>query len=184
MSTKIEALVGHVAQPFQYGNVFSREEVRGIGRTRIALDREHVACLRSFLGCLAEPFQLLYVLHTSRTGAKLGRYESPDLTFKEVQAFLAKFGGFLSGDSRHDFWLRSHGDDATIVWDRHNLIYAYGPLDAFEVALRSLGARADAPPSIPAPHVHHYHPEWDDSERAVLRAFDWTVKALRESDEQ
>src|SRR5205823_4295018 len=31
-------------------------------------------------------------------------------------------------DSRHDFWVRLHGDDATIVLVRHNLIYAYGPL--------------------------------------------------------
>jgi hypothetical protein len=29
---------------------------------------------------LTGPFQLLYVLHTSRTDAELGRYESPELT--------------------------------------------------------------------------------------------------------
>jgi hypothetical protein len=156
--------------------------VRGIGRLRIGLDRDHVACLRSFLDCLSGPFQLLYVLHTSRSDAELGRCESPALSSEEVHAFVDEFGRFLSEDSRHDFWLRSHGDDATIVWDRHNLIYAYGTLDAFEVVLRNLGVRAGAPPLIPAPHVHHYHPEWDDSERAVLQAFDWTVKPLRESD--
>jgi hypothetical protein len=130
------------------------------------------------------PFQLLYVLHTTRTEADLGRYESPELDAEAVQAFLDSFGRFLSEDSRHDFWIRSHGDDATIVWDRHNLIYAYGPVDAFESVLRHLGLQAGAPPSIPDPHVHHYHPERDGDERAVLQAFDWHVKPLRDSDVQ
>jgi hypothetical protein len=44
--------------------------------------------------------------------------------------------------------------------------------------------RPGAPPSIPDPHVHHYHPERDGEERAVLQAFDWIVKPLRESDVQ
>ncbi len=44
--------------------------------------------------------------------------------------------------------------------------------------------RASAPPSIPDPHVHHYHPERDGEERVVLQAFDWNVKPLRESDVQ
>ena len=101
-----------------------------------------------------------------------------------VQAFLDSFGPFLSEDSRHDFWIRAHDDNATIVWDRHDLIYAYGPLDAFESVLRDIGLRADTPPSIPDPHVHHYHAERDGDERAVLQAFDWIVKPLRESDVQ
>jgi hypothetical protein len=38
-----------------------------------------------------------------------------------------QFGRFLSGESRFDLWVRSHDDDATIVLDHYNLIYAYGP---------------------------------------------------------
>ena len=101
-----------------------------------------------------------------------------------MQGFLGSFARFLSEDARHDFWIRSHSDDVTIVFDRHNLIYGYGPVDAFESRLRQLGVRAGGPPSIPDPHVHHYHAERDGDERAVLRAFDWAVKPLRESDVQ
>ena len=54
-----------------------------------------------------------------------------------MEEFLREFGRFLCEDSRHDLWVRSHDDDATIVLDRHNVIYAYGPLDAFEAALKS-----------------------------------------------
>ncbi len=184
MARKIDALVDNVEQPFEYGNVFTREAVRGVDRLRIALDDEHDRCVRTLASRMSGPFQLLYVLHTTRTGADLGRYESPELNAEGVQAFLDRFGRFLSEDARHDFWVRSHGDDGTIVLDRHNVIYAYGPLDVFESALRDLGVRADASPSIPDPHVHHYRPEWDGDERAVLRALDWHIKPLRDSDVQ
>jgi len=101
-----------------------------------------------------------------------------------VQTFLDSFGRFLSEDARHDFWIRSHDDDATIVLDRHNLIYAYGPLDTFEAALQTICSRATTPPLIPDPHVHHYHAAWDNDERRMIKAFDWRVSPLRESDVQ
>ena len=184
MLRKIQALVGNIEQPFEYGNVFTREVVGGVERFRIALDAGHDGFIRTVVSSLAEPFHLLYVLHTTRTNSELGRYESPALNTEDVHVFLASFGGFLSEDGRHDFWVWSHGDNATIVWDRHNLIFAYGRFDVFESALLQRGARPDAPPPIPAPHVHHYHAELDVEERAVLAALDWRVKPLRESDMQ
>ena len=81
-------------------------------------------------------------------------------------------------------WVRSHEDDATIVLDRHNLIFRNGPLDLFENELSDAGLARATPKEIPAPHVHNYHGEWDDAERAILKALDWTVKALREQDIQ
>ena len=131
---------------------------------------------------IRNPVTRVLLQASSEQRPELGRYESPELDAEGVHAFLNSFGRFLSEDARQDFWIRSHGDDATIVLDRHNLIYAYGPLDAFEAVLRDLGLQAGEPPSIPDPHVHHYHPERDDDERAVLQAFDWNVKPLRESD--
>jgi hypothetical protein len=184
MLRKIQALVADVEQPFEYGNVFTREVVRGVERLRIALDTGHREFIWTVASRLTGPFQLLYVLHTSRTDADLGRYESPELNAEAVHSFLDRFGGFLSEDGRHDLWVRSHDDDATIVWDRHNLIFAYGPLDIFESALLKQGGRPGAPPSIPDPHVHHYHAERDADEHAVLHALNWHVKPLRESDVQ
>jgi hypothetical protein len=125
---------------------------------------------------------MLFVLHTTRTGAELGCYQSPELGATDVIHFLERFGRFLSEDARHDFWLRSHGDDATIVLDRHNLIYADGPLDRFETTLRILGARPGRVPETPDPHRHHYHQEWDDAKRGVVRYFPWQIKPLRESE--
>src|SRR5206468_10147135 len=113
-----------------------------------------------------------------------GRYESPELSLDDVSWFFETFGRFLDEDSRHDIWVRSHTDDATIVLDRHNLIFAYGPLDVFENELVAAGLTAATPKEIPDPHVHNYHAEWDDTERGILKALDWTVKPLREQDMQ
>ena len=84
MSIKIEALTGNVEQPFKYGNVFSREEVAGRERLKIGLPDGQDACVLALMDGLRAPFQLLFVLHTTRTGADLGRYESPKLTAAEL----------------------------------------------------------------------------------------------------
>ena len=181
---KISALIGSVETPVEYGNTFARESVGSQIRLRIGLDDAQDACVRELWSGLVGPFQMLYVLHTTRTGADLGRYESPELAATEVDEFLLRFGPYLAQDSRHDFWLRSHDDDATIVLDRHNIIYAYGPLAAFEAALLRIGVASRELPIIPDPHVHYFNHEWDDAERDVLTALRWIKKPLRNSDVQ
>jgi len=174
---------GDLPQPFAYGNVFAREKVGGRPRIRVGVDEAQDATVAALAGGLRGPFQLLYVLHTTRTGAELGRYESPELTNEDVEEFLREFGQFICEDSRHDLWVRAHDDDATIVLDRHNLVYAYGPLELFEQKLKSSGTRAGEPAVLGA-HVHHYHPTWDAMERRILRRFDWQISPLRPSDVQ
>ena len=181
---KIDALVGTTAAPFEYGNTFERQVVGRQTRLTIGFDDAHDRCVLALAERLTAPFQLLLVLHTTRTGASLGRYESPELSLQQVRAFLYRFGPFLSQDARHDFWLRSHGDDATIVLDRHNIIYAYGPLPAFEAALERIGGHRLGLPSLPDPHVHYYHRAWDEAEREILAAVPWTRKPLNRSDVQ
>lgn len=183
MTIKIEAMNGELPQPVAYGNVFTREQVGARPRLRVGVDEAQDATVVALARRLRGPFQLLYVLHTSRTGAELGRYESPELTSVDVEDFLRQFGRYVREDSRHDLWVRSHEDDATIVLDRHNLIYAYGPLELFEQELKSSGAHVGEPAALGA-HVHHYHPAWDDMERQILRRFDWHISALRPSDVQ
>jgi hypothetical protein len=174
---------GDLPQPFAYGNVFAREEVGGRPRLRVGVDESQDATVAALARGLRGPFQLLYVLHTTRTGAELGRYESPELASQDVEEFLREFGQFVCEDSRHDLWVRSHDDDATVVLDRHNLIYAYGPLELFEQALRLSGAHVGEPAAL-GTHVHHYHAAWDDMERRILRRFDWQISPLRPSDVQ
>lgn len=184
MNTKVEALVDDTAKPFAYANVFARERTSGPERLRIGAAEAQHRCVLLLARTLAGPYKLLYVLHTTRTGAPLGRYEGPEMDGQQIEEFFHRFGRFLDEDARHDLWLHSHDDNATIVLDRHNFIYADGPLDGFERVLVTAGVRRGALPEAPDPHMHHYHPECDDSERAILHALPWRMTPLRESDIQ
>jgi len=181
---KIQALVGRDAKPFEYGNTFEHEVIYGRSRLTIGFDTAQDACVAALAAQLSGPFQLLYVLHTTRTGARLGRYESPELTADFVQEVVRRFGRFLAQDARHDFWIRSHDDDGTLVLDRHNIIYAYGPVGRFETALLNIGAHRAGLPRIPDPHVHYYHEEWDATEHEILTTLDWVRTPLRDVDVQ
>lgn len=188
MTIKLEVLVGERPEPFDYGNRFAREPIAGGERLKIALNDRPDQWVMPLARTLTGPCHLLYVLHTTRTGASLGRYESPELSLDDGRRFFQQFGQFLSEDSRHDVWLHTDVDNATIVLDRHNLMWAYGPLDAFEDMLVEAGISRVSGSEVPDPrrqaHLHHYHVEWDDAEREVLRAFDWILNPLRQTDVQ
>lgn len=139
--------------------------------------------LLSLLGCLAEPLVLLFVLHTPRDESQAGRYWSPQLSREDVQDFIYDFKPLLCGDSRFDLWVHAPEQQATVVWDRHNLIYGYGPLEDYATALRALGF-GHGEPQLPVPHTHHYHPQLDDLCRQLLTHFDWQHSPLRPEDEQ
>ena len=133
--------------------------------------------------CLEEPLFVLYILHTPRGEAEAGRYQSTELTHRDVASFVEDFRPFLAGDGRFDLWVYSPSQKATLAWDRHNLLFAYGPLDCYETTLRAAGF-TEGEPVIPAPHAHHYRPELDALAGALIARFDWLVSPLRPEDEQ
>jgi hypothetical protein len=120
---------------------------------------------------------VLWVLHTPRAATPPGRYQSPPLEIREVVAFLECFAAFLENDARSDVWVLSQ-EPATIVYENHDLIYAYGPLDRFERVLRNRGFESGKI-SIPSPHAHNDHAEFDSAEKAVAGALDWRVTPLQ-----
>ena len=132
---------------------------------------------------LSPPYYLLYVLHTPRGEGSPGRYQSPELTHDDLRAFLKRFGPFLAGDARFDVWVYSIKDKGTIIWDRHNRIFAYGDLEAFIAKFRMMGFQM-GPSPIPDPHIHHYRQEFDADAAEVLVYFDWMNSPLRPEDEQ
>lgn len=132
---------------------------------------------------LSEPLILLYVLHTPRGEAEPGRYQSPPLTLQEVETFLREFREFMASDGRFDLWIYAPEERATVVWDRHNMIYAYGPLDAYTQAFRALGF-TQGQAQVPLPHAHHYRSEFDELASKLIIWFDWQHSPLRPEDEQ
>ena len=183
MTVKIEHFVAGQPLPFRHANTFAREQTSGSERVRIGPRDGHRALVCALAAELTPPYRVLYVLHTSRTDARLGRYESPILDAPALLGFFARFGAFLAGDARHDVWVLGDGEGEFVIWDRHDLVYAYGPIGRYVEVLEEGGLR-EGWPSWPVPHVHHYRAEWDAAERQMLAAFDWDYSQLRPSDVQ
>lgn len=133
--------------------------------------------------CLAAPYFLLYVLHTPRGEGEAGRYQSPQLSSEQLLSFIEKFRGYLASDARFDIWAYSQTERATVVWDRHNQVFGYGPAERFATELRALGFY-EGTSQVPLPHQHHYHAECDSQAGALLSELEWVYSPLRPEDEQ
>jgi len=133
---------------------------------------------------LSPPYFALYVLHTPRGEGEPGRYQSTELSLEELQGFLNRYQSYFASDARHDLWVYAPESRRTIIWDRHNQIFAEGqPLDDIVATLFGRGFKEGVIDPIPA-HFHHYRPEFDGDAKSLLHAFDWYRTALRPEDEQ
>jgi tetratricopeptide (TPR) repeat protein len=180
---KLGSLEGNNFVEYRYRNTYDLEQTMTYRRLRIGAANNHGTLVLNIMRHLSAPYFLLYVLHTSRRGNELARYQSPALEFNRLAEFLTAFQDFLTADGRHDLWLHSVRDRATVVWDRHNLIYVYGPLSTIENFLAGLGFAKEAP-RIPMPHRHNYHPKYDELENRLIRYLEWTRIPLQPEDQE
>jgi hypothetical protein len=155
----------------------------GTQRILAGFEAAHRPALDALLSICPESWYVLYVLHTSRGEAETGRYESTLLRLDEVVKFLDEYWGFLGMDSRYDLWFLSPDTGATIVWDRHDHLWLYGPLADFESVLLRHGYERGTP-FYPSPHMHQFHWELDVDAAALLAEFDWYRTPLKEADVQ
>ena len=70
-----------------------------------------------------------------------------------------------------------------LVYDRHNLIYGYGPLDEFVTIFSGIGLKETSSVQVPDPHVHHYNEDFDKDEHTLLVHWAWVRTPLRDSDD-
>lgn len=176
---------------YRLGHVINGEWVEHSHRPVFQLGKRLVAgvpggdpeVFAALVECLEPPYHLLYVLHTPRGEAQAGRYQSPLLSLEQVKGFVIRFNGFLRADARFDLWAHSPSENGTVVWDRHNQLFAYGPIEQFATRLASMGF-SPGQPDVPAPHEHHYRAELDGLAKDVMAAFDWSHSPLRPQDEQ
>ena len=167
----------------RYPDHYEWERTTGPVRLVVAPKGSHVDLLIALTGCWRGPFWILYVLSVPRTGALPGRYQSPEpLGQADVATFLSTHRSFLEGDARHALWVASASAEGTLVYDRHNVLYAYGPIEMFEAVLQAHGIRR-GPVELPVPHSHHYHDSHDVAETKLLGALDWIYSPLQEGDE-
>jgi hypothetical protein len=168
--------------PHDFGKVYAHEQTSTQPRLRIAASFDGTALLRELTLALAEPFLLLYVLPIPRGRSEPGRYQSHELSRAALDALFKQFSEFWDSDGRHNVWVRS-SDDGMLVYDRHNLIYAYGRLPLFESVLRADGYTTAAFLTLDFVHQHSYHQEYDGLERELTARFAEGRSELRDGDE-
>ena len=177
----------HNGQEFshKYGNLFFRQPCGKTERLVIGPDSNHVDLLIELSGKLkGHPWYILYVLLIPRRNNRPpGRYASPPLdTHEKLSAVLYDFKAFFETDGRHHIWIGSGADDGLLIYDQHNVIFAYGPMDSFENILNTYGfKRQDF--WFPSPHAHSYLSTNDAEEERLMAQMHWEYFPLQESDE-
>jgi hypothetical protein len=162
---------------------YARQVVGGVERLVIAPGAAPVGLLRELLALLPEPVWVLYVLITPRSEAAAGRYQSATPhTRKEVLALLERFEDYFASDGRHNLWLAAP-PAGQLVLDRHEVIYAYGPMAEIVGRLKEKNFSDVEMIRVPVPHSHHFHEELDGEERAVLEYWEWVQSELQETDD-
>ena len=67
--------------------------------------------------------------------------------------------------------------------DRHEVIYAYGPIAEIVARLKEKGFAEVEMLRTPVPHSHHFHEELDADEQAMLEYWEWIQSELQETDD-
>ena len=179
--TTLDALNNEVMH--DYGSIYEIEETRNSERLKIGVSYNQVLLLINLLDNLEPPYFLLYVLVVSRTGKEPGRYQSPLLnTEEEVIDFLLDFREYFETDGRLHLWIGTLNNNGTVVFDQHNVVYAYGPLQDFKAALAKLNFK-EKEFEFPAPHIHNFHDSNDVCEEAVLNYWEWRLFPIEDNDE-
>jgi hypothetical protein len=181
---KLSHLVAETWSPHSHSAVFQDENSSNESRRLIiGVPEGNSLVFKTLVQTLEPPYFVLYVLHTPRGEGAAGRYQSPEISTEQFEYFTACFGDYFSSDARFDVWVHSPNDKATIVWDRHNLMFAYGPVQRYIAELKTLGF-SDGSPETPTPHQHHYRAEFDAQANALLHSLSWSYSPLKPEDEQ
>ncbi|HKR61799.1 MAG TPA: hypothetical protein VJS64_19085 [Pyrinomonadaceae bacterium] len=181
-SHKFSALVGTEFVPHTYSNTWQTEKTTGPERLVIAPASNQIELMIQLAQVMPEPFGILYVLLVSRTDNEPGRYQSLNpIPRTEMELFMRGFKEYFESDGRHHIWLSSVPDSSLLVYDQHNVIFAYGPLKQFEQILRNQGLeRGDV--RFPDPHAHNYNPECEQEEQRLLGYWDWLKSPIMPGD--
>jgi hypothetical protein len=170
--------------PYEYENVWAKETTSGADRLVIAPRSNQTQFIQNLTKCLQSPFLLLYVLVVPRGEGASGRYESKySFTSAQLQQFFLSYSDFLEHDARQNLWIRPVSGEGLIVYDRHNVIYAYGPLEQFVTILHLNGLKESNKVRFPSPHIHCYHDEFDPDAKRILQEEEWNLSPLRAGDE-
>lgn len=167
-----------------YGNVFFRQPCGDSERLVIGPSEKQIQLLDSLAAVFSsQEFCILYILLLSHSGRSPGRYQSPIIpNHDDLRLFIWTFQTFFENDGRHHLWIASPGSSDLLVYDQHDVIFAYGDLDSFENVLRQNNF-ANSEFWFPSPHAHGYDPANANTEDELIEYFDWQYFELQTGDE-
>ncbi len=167
-----------------YGNIYFRQPCGESERLVIGPTDSQIKLLDELAATYpSQRFFVLYILLLSHAGRLPGRYQSPLIAnHEDLQLFIWTFQNFFEGDGRHHVWIASPDSDALLVYDQHDVIFAYGNLDAFEAVLNNNGFKQQEF-WFPSPHSHSYDPSNVNTEDELMAYFDWQYFELQAGDE-
>lgn len=155
------------------------------GQRRIVIDTSagHVDLLVKLSAEMDGPWFVLYVLLVSHRGFRAGRYQSPLFEDREaLVSFLRSFEAYFENDGRHHVWVARPSGDGCLVYDNHNIIYAYGPLERFQKVLLERGL-SEGNVDQSSPHAHRFEAEYDGDEERLMAELDWQWFPLGANDD-
>lgn len=167
-----------------YGSIFFRQPMSSGERLVIGPSRGHVEVMLALAQTWrTQQYYALYVLLVPHSRAEPGRYQSPLMeSFEDLQTFFYTYEAFFETDGRHHVWIGSPSNGGLLIYDQHNVIFAYGDLPRYEqvLASRSFLRREFW---FPCPHRHSYPATNVQQEEELLRHFAWQHSPLQEGDE-
>lgn len=185
---KLGVLIDGEITPHVFERAYQHEVLENeMVRLKVTTDGSYVDLMIGLASVLPEPFGLLYVLVVPRQEQEPGRYRGPIMTRTQIEFFLRRYQEAFERDARHHLWLAAIDDDGQprgiIVYDLHNVLFAYGPLGAFAAHLEGEGFPRVEEIEMPFPHTHHYNERYDPEVEAILAAYAWERSPLTEQDE-
>ena len=172
------------AVPHDYGNIYFRQRCGDRDRLVIGPADSQIRLLDELAAAYpTHRYHVFYILLLSHMGRAPGRYRSPLIdNHEDLQLFIWTFQTFFEGDGRHHLWIACADSVDLLVYDQHNVIFAYGNLEAFESVLHNHLYKAREF-WFPSPHAHGYDPANVNVEDELMSYFDWDYFALEPGDE-
>ena len=176
------SLKSPLVEPHLYGEAWQRHQTTGPMRLVIGADTDRIGLLLELASLWHGNYYLLYVLIDKWDNHEAGRYQSPPLDNPELKALFSEFSEFFSRDGRHQIWIGSPQGEGLLVFDHHDLIYAYGEIERYEAVLEQRQFVKDAV-EVPYPHSHRFHPEWNDRLDRLMKRYEWRRSELQPGDD-
>jgi hypothetical protein len=167
-----------------YKKEYAIEKFSGGERLIISPENEQIDMMLNLLGeSNNSQYGILYILLVSRCGNKLGRYQiANSVTFDELKLFCKKYSKYLETDGRHHFWIINHNTKDLVIYDQHNVLYAYENPETKINILEKINYKRVEKIFFSTPHCHCYNEENDIFEIDIIKNNEWIVTALTAQD--